>query len=220
MSPAKKKPNTEDYLRMYRQMVRIRAFEDNANQLYLSAKMPGLTHMYSGEEAVAVGICEALTDDDKITSTHRGPRPLRRQGRRVQADVLRAAGQGGGLLPRQGRVDAYRRPEPRQPRRQCHRRRLDGHRHRRRLLRQAAGQAGRHRLLLRRRRHGAGPVVRGDEHGGAVEAAGDLRLREQRLFRIHQDRRDRRGVDHRPGRGVRHRGPQGRRAGRAGGQRR
>lgn len=72
MSPAKKKANTEDYLRMYRQMVRIRTFEDNANQLYLSAKMPGLTHMYSGEEAVAVGICEALTDDDRITSTHRG----------------------------------------------------------------------------------------------------------------------------------------------------
>ncbi len=73
MSPAKKtKTNSEDYLRMYTQMVRIRTFEDNANQLYLTAKMPGLTHMYSGEEAVAVGICEALTDDDKITSTHRG----------------------------------------------------------------------------------------------------------------------------------------------------
>lgn len=57
---------------MYKQMVRIRAFEDNANQLYLSAKMPGLTHMYSGQEAVAVGICEALTATDKITSTHRG----------------------------------------------------------------------------------------------------------------------------------------------------
>ena len=71
MAP-KKKTNTEDYLRMYRQMVRIRAFEDNANQLYLSAKMPGLTHMYSGQEAVAVGICEALEDSDKITSTHRG----------------------------------------------------------------------------------------------------------------------------------------------------
>ncbi|WP_101066653.1 thiamine pyrophosphate-dependent dehydrogenase E1 component subunit alpha [Roseovarius salinarum] len=69
---AKTKTNTEDYMRMYRQMVRIRTFEDNANQLYLSAKMPGLTHMYSGEEAVAVGICEALTTDDKITSTHRG----------------------------------------------------------------------------------------------------------------------------------------------------
>ncbi|MGI1663346.1 thiamine pyrophosphate-dependent dehydrogenase E1 component subunit alpha [Palleronia sp. KMU-117] len=68
----KPKTNAEDYLRMYRQMVRIRTFEDNANQLYLSAKMPGLTHMYSGQEAVAVGICEALTDEDRITSTHRG----------------------------------------------------------------------------------------------------------------------------------------------------
>ena len=64
--------NAEDYLRMYRQMVKIRTFEDNANQLYLDAKMPGLTHMYSGEEAVAVGICEALKVTDKITSTHRG----------------------------------------------------------------------------------------------------------------------------------------------------
>ena len=64
--------NSESYLRMYRQMARIRAFEDNANQLYLSAKMPGLTHMYSGQEAVAVGICEALEITDHITSTHRG----------------------------------------------------------------------------------------------------------------------------------------------------
>jgi TPP-dependent pyruvate/acetoin dehydrogenase alpha subunit len=72
MSPTKTKTNSEDYLRMYTQMVRIRTFEDNANHLYLSAKMPGLTHMYSGEEAVAVGICEALKTTDKITSTHRG----------------------------------------------------------------------------------------------------------------------------------------------------
>ncbi len=72
MAAAKKKTNADDYLRMYRQMVKIRVFEDNANELYLTAKMPGLTHMYSGEEAVAVGICEALRKTDKITSTHRG----------------------------------------------------------------------------------------------------------------------------------------------------
>jgi TPP-dependent pyruvate/acetoin dehydrogenase alpha subunit len=57
---------------MYLRMVKIRVFEDNANELYLAAKMPGLTHMYSGQEAVAVGICEALETSDKITSTHRG----------------------------------------------------------------------------------------------------------------------------------------------------
>src|ERR687884_657774 len=59
-------------LRMYRQMVRIRAFEEAANDLYRSAKMPGLTHLYIGQEAVAVGVCEALRRDDFITSTHRG----------------------------------------------------------------------------------------------------------------------------------------------------
>ena len=72
MNPPIQQSNVEDYLRMYRQMVRIRMFEEHANQLYLSAKMPGLTHLYSGEEAVAVGICEALRVTDRITSTHRG----------------------------------------------------------------------------------------------------------------------------------------------------
>ena len=59
-------------LRMYRQMVAIRAFEERANDLYKRALMPGLAHLYIGEEAVAVGVCEALRHDDYITSTHRG----------------------------------------------------------------------------------------------------------------------------------------------------
>jgi pyruvate dehydrogenase E1 component alpha subunit len=57
---------------MYRQMQRIRHFEEQVNDLYKSARMPGLAHLYSGEEAVAVGVCEALRRDDHITSTHRG----------------------------------------------------------------------------------------------------------------------------------------------------
>ncbi len=63
---------TERWLRAYRQMVKIRLFEERVNELYRAAKMPGLAHLYSGEEAVAVGICEALRQDDYITSTHRG----------------------------------------------------------------------------------------------------------------------------------------------------
>ena len=64
--------NVEQWLRMYRQMVRIRVFEEHVNQLYTRALMPGLAHLYTGEEAVAVGVCEALRKDDYITSTHRG----------------------------------------------------------------------------------------------------------------------------------------------------
>jgi pyruvate dehydrogenase E1 component alpha subunit len=57
---------------MYEQMFKIRTFEEHVNELYTSAKMPGLAHLYIGEEAVAVGVCEALRKEDYITSTHRG----------------------------------------------------------------------------------------------------------------------------------------------------
>ena len=63
---------SETWLRMYRGMQMIRLFEEQVNQLYTRAVMPGLAHLYIGEEAVAVGICEALHRDDYITSTHRG----------------------------------------------------------------------------------------------------------------------------------------------------
>src|SRR6476660_2555261 len=59
-------------LRMYRRMVMIRLFEEQVNDLYTRALMPGLAHLYIGEEAIAVGVCEALRQDDYITSTHRG----------------------------------------------------------------------------------------------------------------------------------------------------
>jgi len=64
--------STELALEMYRRMTQIRLFEEQANDLYRSAKMPGLTHLYIGEEAIAVGVCSALRQDDWITSTHRG----------------------------------------------------------------------------------------------------------------------------------------------------
>jgi len=63
---------TDRLVRMYRQMLAIRLFEERVNDLYTRALMPGLAHLYIGEEAVAVGVCEALNKDDYITSTHRG----------------------------------------------------------------------------------------------------------------------------------------------------
>jgi acetoin:2,6-dichlorophenolindophenol oxidoreductase subunit alpha len=62
----------DKWLRAYRRMLMIRLFEEQVNELYTRALMPGLAHLYVGEEAVAVGICEALRQDDFITSTHRG----------------------------------------------------------------------------------------------------------------------------------------------------
>jgi acetoin:2,6-dichlorophenolindophenol oxidoreductase subunit alpha len=60
------------WMRMYRRMLTIRLFEGQVNELYTRALMPGLAHLYIGEEAVAVGVCEALERTDYITSTHRG----------------------------------------------------------------------------------------------------------------------------------------------------
>ncbi|HET6171341.1 MAG TPA: thiamine pyrophosphate-dependent dehydrogenase E1 component subunit alpha [Gaiellales bacterium] len=59
-------------LELYERMLTIRVFEEHVNELYTTAKMPGLAHLYSGEEGVAVGVCSALRHDDYITSTHRG----------------------------------------------------------------------------------------------------------------------------------------------------
>jgi acetoin:2,6-dichlorophenolindophenol oxidoreductase subunit alpha len=66
------KGDAQKWLGAYRRMTAIRAFEEQVNDLYTRAIMPGLAHLYIGEEAVAVGICDALTKDDYITSTHRG----------------------------------------------------------------------------------------------------------------------------------------------------
>ncbi len=64
--------SVEHWLRCYEQMLKIRRFDEKVNELYMQAKMPGLAHLYIGQEAVAVGVCEALRRDDYITSTHRG----------------------------------------------------------------------------------------------------------------------------------------------------
>jgi len=63
---------THELVEMYRQMLTIRFFEEQVNELYTRALMPGLAHLYIGEEAVAVGVCSALRLEDYITSTHRG----------------------------------------------------------------------------------------------------------------------------------------------------
>jgi acetoin:2,6-dichlorophenolindophenol oxidoreductase subunit alpha len=76
MTTAAQSPQTSEkvdlWLRMYRQMLAIRLFETRVNELYTRALMPGLAHLYIGEEAVAVGVCETLNRNDYITSTHRG----------------------------------------------------------------------------------------------------------------------------------------------------
>ena len=166
-------------------MLKIRLFEEQVNQLYLSAKMPGLAHLYIGEEAVAVGVCEALRRDDYITSTHRGHGHCLAKGASLDRMFAELLGKEAGYCRGKG-----------------------GSMH---IADQDTGNLGANAivggsagiatgaamsikmrgtrsgggLLLRRGRAGARAALRSDEHGVALEAAGDLRLREQPVQRVH-----------------------------------
>src|SRR3979409_2221374 len=92
----------EKWLHAYRQMVRIRMFEEQVNELYTRALMPGLAHLYSGEEAVAVGVCQTLRRNDYITSTHRGHGHCLAKGASVDRMFAELLGKDAGYFHGKG----------------------------------------------------------------------------------------------------------------------
>jgi acetoin:2,6-dichlorophenolindophenol oxidoreductase subunit alpha len=92
----------EQWLQMYEQMLTIRVFEEQVNALYTSAKMPGLAHLYIGQEAVAVGVCTALRRDDYITSTHRGHGHCLAKGAAVDRMFAELLGKAAGYCRGKG----------------------------------------------------------------------------------------------------------------------
>ena len=86
--------------RLFREMARIRAFETVVRREHLAGRIPGLVHLYSGQEAVAVGVCDALEDGDWIASHHRGHGHCLAQGGdpfRLMAELMgREVGYGRG----------------------------------------------------------------------------------------------------------------------------
>jgi acetoin:2,6-dichlorophenolindophenol oxidoreductase subunit alpha len=79
-----------DLLELYRAMVLIRRFEERAAELRQAGFIPGFLHPYIGQEAIAVGTCQALGPNDVITSTHRGHGHMLARGadpRRMYAEL-------------------------------------------------------------------------------------------------------------------------------------
>jgi acetoin:2,6-dichlorophenolindophenol oxidoreductase subunit alpha len=64
--------DAEFQLDLYRRMLTIRRFEDLVQTLFLRGEVYGTTHLYSGQEAVAVGFASALEPDDRVACTYRG----------------------------------------------------------------------------------------------------------------------------------------------------
>src|SRR6201981_2217377 len=100
--PKEASEKVELWLRMYRQMVAIRQFEAQVNELYTRALMPGLAHLYIGEEAIAVGVCEALQRTDYITSTHRGHGHCLAKGARLTPMFCELLGKEAGYCKGKG----------------------------------------------------------------------------------------------------------------------
>jgi TPP-dependent pyruvate/acetoin dehydrogenase alpha subunit len=64
--------NRDEALALYRRMLLIRRFEDTVQSLFQQGEVHGTTHLYSGQEAVAVGVCSTLSDQDRVAGTYRG----------------------------------------------------------------------------------------------------------------------------------------------------
>jgi TPP-dependent pyruvate/acetoin dehydrogenase alpha subunit len=83
-----------------RKMQLIRRFEEGAEEAYMRGLIHGTMHLSIGQEASAVGICAALTDDDYITSTHRGHGHCIGKGaevKRMFAEFFYCRGRGGSM---------------------------------------------------------------------------------------------------------------------------
>jgi 2-oxoisovalerate dehydrogenase E1 component len=95
--------DTGELLELYRQMLRIRRFEERAAALYQEGRIPGFLHLSVGQEAVPVGTCYALGVDDVITSTHRGHGHVIAKGLDLRGAFAELFGkQGGSCLGRGG----------------------------------------------------------------------------------------------------------------------
>lgn len=92
----------EQLIELYRQMLLIRKFDEQARRLYMEDRIRGSTHTYTGEEAIAVGACAALSEDDLITSTHRGHGHCLAKGSDPKAMMAELLGRATGYCKGKG----------------------------------------------------------------------------------------------------------------------
>lgn len=92
----------ETALWIYERMCLIRNLEERVVDGLMKAKIPGIAHLYEGEEAIAVGACAQLTDRDYITSTHRGHGHCIAKGVDVKKMVAELYGRATGACKGKG----------------------------------------------------------------------------------------------------------------------
>lgn len=94
--------DTEKQLALYRKMLLIRKVEEMLGNAFLAAELPGPVHLYVGQEAVAVGVCDHLSPRDWIASTHRGHGHFLAKGGDTTALVAEVFGRSTGICRGRG----------------------------------------------------------------------------------------------------------------------
>lgn len=92
----------QQLIEMLEMMIKIRVFEKRLEELFLKGEMPGTTHLYVGEEAIAVGSCQAINDDDYIVSHHRSHGHTLAKGVEVERVMAELFGKQAGLCHGRG----------------------------------------------------------------------------------------------------------------------
>ena len=92
----------DELARAYRLMKTIREFEERIRSEYQQGKLPGFIHMYRNQEAIAVGACLDMTNDDYIASTHRGHGHCIAKGCELEGMMLELACKENGLCNGKG----------------------------------------------------------------------------------------------------------------------
>ncbi|MEE9611937.1 MAG: thiamine pyrophosphate-dependent dehydrogenase E1 component subunit alpha [Desulfatiglandales bacterium] len=89
-------------LEMYRKLMTIRLFEEKVDELFRQGKIPGAVHTSVGQEAVAVGVAEALNDNDTVMATHRGHGHCLMRGAEMRLMMAELYGKATGLCKGKG----------------------------------------------------------------------------------------------------------------------
>ena len=88
---------TDVLLSMYEQALLIRNVEIQLGADFKNGKLPGPVHLYIGQEAIAVGICQHLSDSDWIASTHRGHGHFIAKGGNIKKLLAEVYGRNDGI---------------------------------------------------------------------------------------------------------------------------
>ncbi len=92
----------ETLIQAYRSMRTIREFEERVNAEIMNGQIPGFTHLYTGQEANAVGVCAHLDTSDTIVSTHRGHGHCIAKGADISGMMKELFGSSEGLCKGKG----------------------------------------------------------------------------------------------------------------------